>query len=252
MRLTTTAGRSLEVVQAEVGSFSIWVRQAPKERHWDIDVTRPILDGDEYELAPLAAEGHQPLWIVDIGAHIGSFTLKAKSHWPNARVIAAEPDPDSAALFRRNTDGLQGVFLHETAVLGTESSPEAHLRQAGRANEDRNAAASWVAEAVQDIRSERRAPTLTVPCISVLELLRAHGNPTIDLLKLDCEAAEGEILSALGTSGYLRRVGWIRGEWHHSPNVARIESALERTHTFHLDKRNPVRGAFIAHRNRGA
>ena len=252
MRLTTTAGRSLEVGTAEVGGFSIWVRKTSRSKHWDLDVCRPILDGDEYELAPLVAAGHELRWIVDIGAHIGSFTLKAKSHWPNARVIAAEPDPDNAALFRKNTDGLHAVSLHEAAILGAAASPEAHLRQAGRANEDGNAAASWVAEAVRDIRSERRSPTLTVACLSVLDLLSTHGNPPVDLLKLDCEAAEGEILTALGRSGYLRKVRWIRGEWHHSPNVAQIESALERTHTFHLDKRNPVRGAFIAHRNRGA
>ena len=249
MRLTAGALDFVEAEQAHVGGFSIWIRKDPRARHWDIDVTQPILEGYEYELEPLVRSRHELCCVVDIGAHIGSFTMKVKRHWPRAHIIAAEPDPDSAALFRKNLQNVDGISLHEAAILGRTDSSKAHLRQTGRANEDGNPAASWVAEAGRGVYRRPRRPTLAVSCLSILDLLRVHGNPHIDLLKLDCEGAEGEILRTLRESGYLKRVGWIRGEWHFRANIPQIEAALGGTHRFHIDRPGTRMGTFIAHRN---
>ena len=248
MRLRVGKGAFLEVEKVTVGHSQLWVRKNARGRYWDIDVTRAILEGDEYQLEPLIAAGHRLRWVLDIGAHIGSFTLRVKKSWPEARVIAAEPDPDNAALFRRNTEGLDHVFLHEVAVLGSGRRGRAHLRQAGRVNRDRNATASWVAEAVQGLDQKANPPTITVDRAGIVDLLDRHGRPTIDLLKLDCEGAEGEILLALARVGHLERVNWIRGEWHFHQNIGRIEQALRQTHTFHIHQDRDPWGGFIAHR----
>lgn len=248
MRLRVAKGAFLEVEKVTVGHSQLWVRKNARGRYWDIDVTRAILERDEYQLEPLVAENSGLGWVLDIGAHIGSFTLRVKSLWPGARVIAAEPDPDSAALFRKNTEGLDHVFLHEVAVLGSGSGGRAHLRQAGRVNRDRNAAASWVAEAVDGLDRKANPPTLTVERAGIVDLLDRHGRPTIDLLKLDCEGAEGEILLALARGGHLERVNWIRGEWHFHQNIGRIEQALRQTHAFHIHQDRDPWGGFIAQR----
>jgi FkbM family methyltransferase len=249
VRLRVGKSEFLEAEQINVGRFPLWVRKDPRGKHWDVDVTRPILEGDEYELEPLIASNHQLHWVLDIGAHIGSFTLKIKGHWPEAKIIAAEPDPDNAALFRKNTEDLEDVFLHEAAVLGSGRWRRAHLRQAGRANQDHNAAASNVAEAVEPFDADVAPPTVTVDATGIVDLLAKYGAPVIDLLKLDCEGAEGAILEALDAAGLMKRVGWIRGEWHYFENIPRIEAALEKTHTYSFHRGHTPWGAFIAHRN---
>jgi len=241
----------LEIERVTVGGIRLWVREEPRGRRWDLEVATAILEADEYLLAPLGADGPRLGWVLDIGAHIGCFTLAVKRRWPQARVIAAEPDPDNAALFRRNTEALRDIHLHETAVLGRGDRRLAHLRQAGRFNHDRNAAACWVAEAVEGLDRKANPPTLAVDCSGILELLDRYGRPPIDLLKLDCEGAEGEILLALQAAGYLARVGWIRGEWHFERNLPRIRQALGETHRLQIDEPGEPWGAFVAHRDPG-
>lgn len=251
MQLIVPSRQLLDVVRVRVGDFDLWVRDEPRSRHWDVEVAQPILLGDEYELEPLRSAGHELRLIVDIGAHVGAFTLKVKRWWPAARILAAEPDPDSAALFRQNVTGLEGVVLEEAAVLGRRL-PEARLRQAGRANRDGNAAASSVLEVeYHNLEPHRRPPTAVVRAMSILDLLDRHGDPVVDLLKLDCEGAEGEILESLHAAGRMRRVRWIRGEWHGEPNAARIEAALAATHTCSLVRGGGPRGFFLAHNRVG-
>jgi FkbM family methyltransferase len=251
VQLIVESRQLLDVVRVRIGEYDLWIREEPRSRHWDTEVARPILEGDEYELEALRAAGHRLRWVVDVGAHVGSFTLKIKRWWPEARVLAAEPDPDSAALFRRNTEGLEGVAFEEAAVLGRPGIPEARLRQAGRANHDGNAAASSVLEVAHPLGPTQRPATVVVRAASVLDLLERHELPRIDLLKLDCEGAEGEILEALRDAGWMERVGWIRGEWHGRESLPRIEEALRATHTWAIERGDSPWGAFLAHNHLG-
>ncbi|HVT61361.1 MAG TPA: FkbM family methyltransferase [Thermoanaerobaculia bacterium] len=248
MHLIVETRQLLEVVEVEVAGRPLWVRREPRARRWDLEVTRAILDCDEYLLEPLRTAGHVLRTVLDVGAHIGAFTLKVKSWWPEARVIAAEPDPDNAALFRRNTAGLEGVSLYGGAVLGRSGVTEVWLRQAGRANADGNAAASSVTEVLAELCPGAAPPTAVVAAIDVIDLLARHGDPEIDLLKLDCEGAEGEILERLRATGRMRGIGWIRGEWHFLPNLGRIAAALDGTHAFMIQRGEAPWGPFIAHR----
>ncbi len=252
MQLVVATRLLLDAAPIEVAGFTLWVRAQPPGRRCDEEVVRSILEGDEYQLAPLCAAGDRPRTVLDVGAHVGAFTLKVKRLWPEARVIAAEPDPESAALLAHNVGGLDGVSVFAGAVLGRPGARTTRLRQGG-ANADGNAAASRVEEVGAALaHGEGAAATVVVDALDVIELLDRHGNPEIDLLKLDCEGAEGEILARLAAAGRLHRVGWIRGEWHFPFNPPRIADALAATHVVHLDPGGPHPwGSFIAHRKAG-
>ena len=43
-----------------------------------------------------------PDLVLDIGAHIGLFSLLASSEWPNSQIVAVEPDPENAMWARSN------------------------------------------------------------------------------------------------------------------------------------------------------
>jgi FkbM family methyltransferase len=248
LQLIVESRQILDVAQVEVAGTPLWVRRRSRARRWDLEVVRPILEGDEYELETLKTAGHEVRTVLDIGAHIGAFTLKVKHLWPDAWVIAAEADPDNAALFCHNTTALRGISFYAGAVLGRASVREAHLRQAGRFNDDANAAASSVAEVLDELCGSFAPPTAVVNAIDVIDLLARHGDPGIDLLKLDCEGAEGEILMRLNVARRMHRIGWIRGEWHHESNLGRIEAALGNTHIYSIERGNTAWGSFRAHR----
>jgi predicted RNA methylase len=56
---------------------------------------------DEYQINDLRP--HNVRTIVDIGAHVGSFTVLCHHYWPAAKIVAVEPHPDSFELLVRNT-----------------------------------------------------------------------------------------------------------------------------------------------------
>lgn len=247
-RTLEEAGEGPAAVRVSVGDHRLWVRADPPARRWDVEVAEGVLVADEYGLRDLAAAGPPVRTVLDLGAHLGSFTVAVKALWPEARVLAAEPDPDSAALFRANAADLDGVELVEAAVVGRPGIRHAHLRQSGRANADRNAAASRVAEVLASLHPGAAPPTLEVRAVDAADLVRRlphlGSSARVDLLKLDCEAAEGEILLRLAEAGLMPRIGFIRGEWHFPGNPPRIERALAATHRLWLHPGNGQCGAF--------
>jgi FkbM family methyltransferase len=242
----TGGGPAAERVR--VGGHGLWVRADPLARRWDLEVAEGVLVADEYGLRDLAAADRRIETVLDVGAHLGAFTIAVKALWPGARVLAAEPDPDSAALFRANTADLDDVELEEAAVVGRRDPGPVHLRQSGRANADRNAAASRVAEVLTSLHPWAAPPTLEVRAVDAAALVERFPNlgpsARVDLLKLDCEAAEGEILLRLAEAGLMPRIGFIRGEWHFPGNPPRIERALAATHRLWLHPGNGQCGAF--------
>lgn len=70
-------------------------------------VMRPLMastgDWELNEAMLFRAHIHRGSTVVDIGAHVGYYTLlSARAVGPHGRVIAVEPDPDNAALLREN------------------------------------------------------------------------------------------------------------------------------------------------------
>jgi len=58
----------------------------------DRAIVRDIWERDTYGIGHVSSP---PQTVVDIGAHIGAFSVRAHRAWPNARIIACEPDSDN-------------------------------------------------------------------------------------------------------------------------------------------------------------
>jgi FkbM family methyltransferase len=190
----------------------------------------------------LATSGAAVRWIMDVGAHIGSFTHCAKGLWPEARVIAVEPAPDSTPYFLLNTAGLAGIALERVALVDRGSPRIVDLVDVC----DDNLGGRFVPR-VFDASTPRGRQVIRVPAINVLALLKKYSHPPIDVLKLDCEGAEGVILDDLAQSGYLRKVRFVCGEWHGLPTTARIRAAVSETHHLELHPGNQTLGLFFAY-----
>ncbi len=92
---------------------------------------------DEYQIRDLRP--HNVHTIVDIGAHVGSFTVLCHHYWPEAKIVAVEPHPESFELLQRNTAHIPQAQLRLINAAVTKqsgktllSSPVSHSRVRSR------------------------------------------------------------------------------------------------------------------------
>jgi FkbM family methyltransferase len=133
--------------------------------------------------------------VVDIGACIGTFTVKVLDAFPPARVIAFEPIPENVEIFKKNTRVYSSrIELHTVPVYG--------ITRPGRL---------WRKELVPGRRVNMGTSRYeysengTTRGYDVRRLRQ-----TIDLLKLDCEGGEYSIIPAIDWS----KVGYAMIEYH--------------------------------------
>ena len=151
--------------------------------------------------------------IIDIGAGIGDFTILAARAASAGRVVACEPSPTATALLRENLrrNDVTNVVVVDAAVAAN-ASPRALMP--GR----HGATASTHSTAPAE-------PSLTVPGVTLAEVLARLPGGRCDLLKSDCEGAEFDFL--LGADdATLARIDRIVLEYHDWRG--RHHSALER------------------------
>jgi FkbM family methyltransferase len=201
---------------------------------------------DEYQIKALRP--HNVRTVMDIGAHVGSFTVMCHQFWPNARIVAVEPHPESFELLVRNTSHIpkENLTLINAAITKesgrcTLSSPVSHSR-----------VSEYVPEIWENLQPRHSDFGLQVDSIStqdLWQLLDNLGIDEIDLLKLDCEGAEYLIVTELSALGLMDRIGWIRGEWHSRKDNLLLANFLGQTHVFNIDPNYPHSvGMFVAHR----
>ncbi|MAD80593.1 MAG: hypothetical protein CMJ50_07090 [Planctomycetaceae bacterium] len=233
------------VVKTVIGDIEMWVRQG-LQAAWDIGTSQAVITGDEYSLEPFL---HSPMrlkvrTVVDVGANIGAFTLAARRTFPNARVIAVEPDPDNAELLRHNCGHDANVTVCQTAVLNDDFPDTVHL-----CRHTLNSGGNYIGQLFQQkqppfIDSE----PIAVPCRSIHELLTDLGVNDIDLLKVDAEGAEVDIFSCLAAHNWLPKTCWIRFEWHGRDSIPHLRRLLSPTHQVSIEEDSLWNALGIAHR----
>jgi FkbM family methyltransferase len=123
-----------------------------------------------------------PKLIIDGGAHVGCATRFFASKYPDAIIVAIEPESTNFTLLKANVGGCRNVLPIRAALWGTPAVlniVDPH-------------SASWAFQ-VEEGNSEGIATTLG---LTVDELLAWSASSSIDILKLDVEGAEREIFSS--------------------------------------------------------
>jgi FkbM family methyltransferase len=139
------------------------------QMHRILDVYRGILNA-----------GKEPI-IIDAGANIGASSIWFSLMFPDAKVIAVEPDPRNAAICRRNCKKLKNAVVEEAAI---GSRPGRAITK--RPIEDK---LSW------GIQTERREDG-NVPLVTVDELVeRSCNNGQLFLVKIDIEGFENDLFA---------------------------------------------------------
>jgi len=185
-----------------------------------------------------AAASPDPL-ILDCGAHIGVGVLFFKRLYPNARIVAFEPNPAVFPILERNVrqNNLADVRLVNAAVAAEAGEIDFHAQRGSC--RDR----TWGGSAARNRWLElepKKSRTIRVPAVRLSTFL----DRPVDLLKLDVEGLEAEVLTEAEPA--LHRAREIVLEFHGSGtnpgnSLERILGVLERTgFAYALEQRGEV------------
>ena len=152
--------------------------------------------------------------IVDIGAHVGCFTVWAARRAPHARLLAVEPNPETFQLLVQNirSNGLEDRVVAINAAVGVE---------AGTAQLD------FVAHSLGTRIAVSAGDGVRVRVQTLGGLLAEASVSQIEMLKMDCEGMEYSILPTLGMKG-LDVIGALACEYHPEPghNPSELDAIL--------------------------
>ncbi len=206
-----------------------------------------IINDDLYTIRPMVGHKHPVRYIVDIGGNAGAFTVAAAIAYPDSEIIVVEPDPELMEDIRFNTRNFAAkIHYVEKACVGVPRDTVSFLRVAANRGGGFARIGDWEKEREATTAVATEDIEITVPAVTLPDLLTEYGFPSIDILKIDAEGAEGEIFASLKKTDWLSKVHWIRGEWHGAANQRLIKEALKATHACSLEPA-PTNGAMIAH-----
>lgn len=136
--------------------------------------------------------------IVDAGAYIGVSTVALAEAFPDARILAIEPDAENFRLLVCNTRHLPNVIALPCALGGTSRTAVLGDRGTG----------AWGYSLIgTPMASRGQVHVTTLP-----ELLQQQGPAGVDLLKLDIEGAEAEVLE--NAQAWMPRIRVLVAELH--------------------------------------
>lgn len=143
-----------------------------------------------------------PKTIFDFGANIGLTSLVFAAQFPKAKIIAVEPNPDSAEILKNNVACLgKKIHVWEAAVSSFKGTAKLNL----------------AAEAYNSSLVRQTAKSVEVQVVRVSDILTAEKINCIDILKIDIEGAEQMLLA--GSPKWLNQCELILIELHNKYGI---------------------------------
>ena len=143
--------------------------------------------------------------VIDVGAHIGVFSLFIGSNFPNAIILSYEPNHDNFARLRQNISmsGLTNIKVNNLAVAGKRKTSRLYIHNSNSGGHSLE----------QSYVLGRSTSDYEVCCVTISDIFETYNLARCHLLKMDCEGAEYEILSSLESS-ILERIDNVAMEYH--------------------------------------
>lgn len=181
----------------------------------DLDVFFHVFVQREYQCVDSLRDVRS---VIDCGANVGYASAYFLSRWPQARVLALEPDHGNFAALSTNLKPygdrvtlLQAGLWSGSCDLAIAEAPFRDGRQ-------------WA----RQVRVATTSDTVRIPAVSMDALIARTGRERVSLLKIDIEGAEVELFS--GDVSWLDRVDNMVVELHEDsafgPSAAIFEQAI--------------------------
>ncbi len=169
----------------------------------DIDTWRQVFEDREYDVEPK----EQPKTILDAGANIGLAAIYFANRFPNAKIVAIEPEESNFVLLKKNVAPYTNIYPVQAALWSEKS--RISLVDPGLGKWGFQTQSSGVTD-----ESALSAATLCheVDATTVEDLMHDHDIEFIDILKIDIEGAEREVFH--DPSKWINSVGMLIIELH--------------------------------------
>jgi len=159
--------------------------------------------------------------VVDVGGHIGIFSLLASRFAKNGQIITVEPFPSTFRILQENIrkNKIKNVLLVNKAISNKKGVKDLFLEG------ESTVGVTFFKDALENDNLKKES----VKTITLEELMKECGIDHIDFLKMDCEGAEYEILFSCSPT-ILNKIGKISMEYHNldeSNNVSHLKKFLE-------------------------
>ena len=120
-----------------------------------------------------------PKIIVDCGANVGLASVYFKNRYPDARIIAVEPESSNFEILLKNTEKYKDIECVQAGIW--KKSTNLRIIDHGQGNW------AFVTQEVDEADAD------TIKAISIDELMKNHNIDHIDILKIDIESSEKEL-----------------------------------------------------------
>lgn len=170
----------------------------------DVHVHTQMADLDQYAL-PEQLRLLRPELIIDAGANIGLASVAFALRFPEARVVAVEPHPESFAMLCANV----AEFPQVLPVRGGVAGASGRLQILDPDDLPSSIRVGTVDADAVDAESDGAG---SIPAYTIPELIRLGDAEQVDLLKLDVEGSERDVLA--GSSEWIGGTGAIVAELH--------------------------------------
>ena len=184
---------------------------------WDFFVINEILVKREYSI--LESDFSNPKTIIDVGTHIGSFSVFYAKKFSSAYVYCFEPMPDNFDLLKKNISAnkLQNrVFPFNVAVVGKKNMDSLPLYIC-----EENPACNSLDKDYAIPGSKK----VFVKINSFSEIFKKNNITSCDILKLDCENIELEIIRE--SKAEFSKIKSVILEYHDPKSVGELKRLLE-------------------------
>lgn len=158
----------------------------------ELRVIREVFVNGEYDLPAVS-----PRVILDLGSNVGLSVLYFHDRYPEAKIIAVEPDGRAFARLQRNVGALPNVHLLRAAATGVDGPVSLH--------------SSWQSWSSSLFDRPDTYDVEEVDGRTLDSILATFGEERADIVKLDVEGAEPAILAGSAAVG---KADWVVFEFH--------------------------------------
>jgi FkbM family methyltransferase len=142
-----------------------------------------------------------PKFIIDAGANIGTSSIFFAEKYPNARIIAVEPEESNFDQLLQNTKNYKNITPIKVGVWGASEKRTMKNQFSGH----------W-GYTISDTQKRSEPTGQEINCITIGNIMEKYGIEKIDILKMDIEGSEKNVLE--NSSDWIDSVEILTVELH--------------------------------------
>jgi FkbM family methyltransferase len=175
--------------------FPIYVRNGTT----DVLVYKSIIEDVEYDFLV----EKEPEVIIDAGANIGLASVFFANKYPNAKIIAIEPEESNFGMLEKNATQYSNIYTVKAALWNSICELDLF-----------GGYGDWGFRLGMDKKESRMKKQNLTKTVTIEKIIKDFDIDKIDILKIDIEGSEREVFNS--SSAWINKVNSIITELHES------------------------------------